>query len=1631
MSYYIGATGEYIWDELLDNATSNVVIANHINLDAGALTEAAQQIITDSLGTAVGELIAPITEVPSATGVGVVALTALGLLSYYKLNRTAVQDVDSMVYSADYASVLTPGMFDDRVRIRYDSNQFSNAFYYAGGVKKGEILTSRINLLPVDSNNIDLYTLTGKVGIGTATPSTQLHIYHATDSILRLGTATNGKASIEFVRGAIDDVYNDFRLINQAGAFRLQYENNLLAYGDTGTNLIYASPDQISLGKKTEILGNVGINTSPPTAYALDVNGTVNATAFRGDGANITNVNATSITTGTINLDRISLTTTKLYQNFNTTNFAIIDDKIDLPPNYSFTITGYDSQTLFPPSTDRKYKGRMSCSYDDRNGVYKLLTTENKTDNIAVLQYKVGDKISIRNLANPKVDYLDYNGSKYFNSLVLYKRPSNQPLNWNNIDAYSVGMYEWRSSDGISIPEATVYTLPLGNRTYPFTTVITFIIETGFNYYLAKLYNRTNTSGGTVFVEATGYGDDFNDFNRAFGAGQTFRLQTGANFSPSDYQPKFYVPPKLEIGSVAQVGGVKPRRGLEINADTGDLDAVPLSSDLITNMNISHFTNNTGTNKIDISSSYVAPNATKLATARNIAGVSFDGSGAIDIPYANLTNKPTIPAAQVSSDWNSGSGVSMILNKPSLFSGSYSDLTNKPTIPAAQVSSDWNSGSGVSMILNKPSLFSGSYSDLTNKPTIPAAQVSSDWNSGSGVSMILNKPSLFSGSYTDLTNKPTIPAAQVSSDWNSGSGVSMILNKPTIPAAQVNSDWNAVSGLAQILNKPTLITMTDINNTSNYTTRINSQLTTAIAATQPKIISTAGQVIIGNGDGITTTSTGLTWVTNTLNATNLTTTNTITTPNLAVSTQATITQLLTSGNGTLGTDMFSLVNNATNSLRFAQVWIGANDQKWLLIQKTNNVDNTIFNFRNGNIAVGTFSNPAYRIDLVGDINITGNYRVNSTIYKPANAVLADTATTAVALATSRNIAGVAFNGTADINIDYFSLNSKPIILQPTTTNLQLVSGYTFAVPGNVSIGTTAIATNVLQVGSGARLRIANNATDYTIIGTNDTDGATNTQIIISGNTRATNTGNIQYLATASGGSHIFYTTGTSTRMTISSSGVNIPDNLGVTGRVGIGTAPHATYKLDVLGDINVSGAFRVGGVALANSWLANTVDATRIYYNLGNVGIGTTNPTNKLHIVNSSTAGNPDTGSISLNVYNPTNSAGQNSVIMNGIAGSSAGKVIYGFNVNGAYGYSIRMDANSSSLKFNNNWEGLGTNNMIINSNGYIAIGAVSGGTPVYRCHIKCNYGDVAQSLHLDAGDDTNPNKYALTLYPYVIAGGQVGWIFRTQNLSGGTNTPLELRHDGSIHFQVDRWHRGNDSENRIYFAQSSTTYIRGAGSSLGTSIVFRSPTQFDMGYFSNNLLYCYGPANLSDRRIKRDIEEINDETALNMILQVQPTTYYYRDEARNRGNGKVYGFIAQQIKEVIPDAVHTTKEIIANIYKTCLVYNKREIYHSIPQDVAIDTEVHILDKEGGEKGKRCKIKEIYDDYFVIDEDIEGDDCFVFGYMIDDLNGLDKSYIYTLNVCATQELHRRIEAQDKRIKELEEKVERLLNYISI
>lgn len=72
----------------------------------------------------------------------------------------------------------------------------------------------------------------------------------------------------------------------------------------------------------------------------------------------------------------------------------------------------------------------------------------------------------------------------------------------------------------------------------------------------------------------------------------------------------------------------------------------------------------------------------------------------------------------------------------------YDDLTNKPTIPAAQVNSDWNANSGVAQILNKPTIptatsqltndswyITSAYHDSSKQDTLSA---------GTGISLVSN-----------------------------------------------------------------------------------------------------------------------------------------------------------------------------------------------------------------------------------------------------------------------------------------------------------------------------------------------------------------------------------------------------------------------------------------------------------------------------------------------------------------------------------------------------------------------------------------------------------------------------------------------------------------------------------------------------------------------------------------------------------------------------------------------------------------------------------------------------------------------------------------------------------------------------
>ncbi len=217
--------------------------------------------------------------------------------------------------------------------------------------------------------------------------------------------------------------------------------------------------------------------------------------------------------------------------------------------------------------------------------------------------------------------------------------------------------------------------------------------------------------------------------------------------------------------------------------------------------------------------------------------------------------------------------------------GSTIAWTDFPTIPAAQVNSDWNATSGVAQILNRPTLAavatSGQYADLSGKPSIPAAQVNVDWNATSGVAKILNKPTLFSGSYADLTGKPTIPSdlgdlANVSSaapanqdvlSWNgsdwapsstSGGGSSTFLGLTDTPGnfATHGGKWLRVNAGATALEYVAAPYDTSYSQSSVASgSNVNLRLTSSQGANDDILITAGANITLANvtADGFTIT----------------------------------------------------------------------------------------------------------------------------------------------------------------------------------------------------------------------------------------------------------------------------------------------------------------------------------------------------------------------------------------------------------------------------------------------------------------------------------------------------------------------------------------------------------------------------------------------------------------------------------------------------------------------------------------------------------------------------------------------------------------------------------------------------------
>jgi len=525
-------------------------------------------------------------------------------------------------------------------------------------------------------------------------------------------------------------------------------------------------------------------------------------------------------------------------------------------------------------------------------------------------------------------------------------------------------------------------------------------------------------------------------------------------------------------------------------------------------------------------------------------------------------------------------------------------------------------------------------------------------------------------------------------------------------------------------------------------------------------------------------------------------------------------------------------------------------------------------YLSGNVGIGVEpSAGAYRLNVAGDVNIEGignKYYVNNTPIVSSQWATSGTTieynTGSVGIGTSALTYKLNVNGSINCTsilvngatLDYNALNNKPITLIPTTTNLQLASGYNFLVGGNVGIGTTNSATYKVDVNgslnatnlfiggtalSGSKWTYTPSTTKIYYnagnVGINTTDPGTynlnlngsqfiNNQLIFSNRTRGqdnfpTNKIRLWGDGTSSTGSYgvgisevgFDYFAGLNHRFYTGTTGADFGTErmrIATNGNVGIGTTDPGTYKLNVNGDTFVNNF--LGFSALYN-------------------GAGANFPCNK------------------INLYDATTTKQYG-------FGISAGTVDYFTNVNHRW-YSGTL--NSS----------FGTQRMILDGGGNLTTtGAII--TPSYIL--------------------SNDSVYARNSFDARMYCDATGVFLNFGDFNTGNATLFQLNSSGGT------TNINSGSNRSIYFRTNTYSWLFGGTS--GVSYNALNTTTWNV---------------VSDQRIKTNIKKANLKICYDNIKNINLYRYNYIDGFKNGIEDKTQlGYIAQQVHSVFPKSVLRTK---------------------------------------------------------------------------------------------------------------------------
>jgi hypothetical protein len=180
---------------------------------------------------------------------------------------------------------------------------------------------------------------------------------------------------------------------------------------------------------------------------------------------------------------------------------------------------------------------------------------------------------------------------------------------------------------------------------------------------------------------------------------------------------------------------------------------------------------------------------------------------------------------------------------------------------------------------------------------------------------------------------------------------------------------------------------------------------------------------------------------------------------------------------------------------------------------------------------------------------------------------------------------------------------------------------------------------------------------------------------------------------------------------------------------------------------------------------------------------------------------------------------------------------------------------------------------------------------------------------------------------------------------------------------------------------------------------------------FVNNL--CQWGGGISDCRRKNTIQDTC--FGLDDIVKLRPVSYCWNGDTSCH---KKYGFIAQEVKKIIPESISLHKEYIPNIYDAATVIDNSLIVLDTKTTNGFTLSGETINIQLYDYKNRSKTvtldKIVNSTSFTIkeplaDSDLSDNKIFVFGQEVNDFHILSKEIVFTIGTAALLEVDKELE----------------------